>query len=130
MKFSLTLILICILILGCEKAKENQSTYIDNLDNLFKNEKRSNLENLIKGHWKCSAKEIGINEVFELEFLEKKVIVKDFTGMVRNTSFEIIDEKILLETGDVLEIKDDSTLIFPMPIPQFTLTINCICKPI
>jgi len=122
MKFSLNLILICILILGCDKAKKTQLKSIVNQDNL--------LENQIKGHWKCSAKEIGINEVFELEFLEKKVIIKDFTGMVRNTNFEIINTKILFETGDVIQIKDDSTLIFPMPIPQFTTTINCICKPI
>lgn len=128
MKFSLTLILFFIIILGCEKPTENQSNSIYSLDNLFENQKKSNLENQIEGHWKCSANEIGINKVFELEFLEKKVIFKDFTGMVRNTNFEINDTKILFGTGDVLQIKDDSTLIFPMPIPQFNTTINCICK--
>lgn len=135
MKILLVFGLIWFSLCACGSREESKSS-LKGLDNIRQEITLENPKNLLSNHpivygeWNCSGKEIGIESVFKLVFIGKKVIVTDFTGMSQNTSYEKIDGKILLETGDVLSIKNDSTIIFPMPITQFFTTINCICTKI
>lgn len=82
------------------------------------------------GKWFCSSQ--GTSSAarlldIDLEFIDDVVIVKTFRGAPTNTKYKKTKDKILFDSGDVLTVINQDTLLFPIPIPQFGFTVDCIC---
>src|SRR5688572_4337486 len=75
----------------------------------------------LSGRWICDS------VVKSLDFFDDKVVVTDFMGQETNTIFTKAENKLLLNTGDVLTLKNDSTILFPIIVPQFLSKIDCEC---